>query len=120
LSIGLSLPRIDGPAKARGEFEFASDLWAPDMLWGATVRSPHAHARVGAIDASGALAMPGVRAVLTARDVPGKATFGLEFSDQPVLASDLVRHEGEAVAIVAADTAELARAAASCPTWRRR
>jgi xanthine dehydrogenase D subunit len=113
MSIGRSLPRIDGPSKAAGAFEYASDLWAPDMLWGATVHSPHAHARIEVIDTSAALAMPGVHTVLTEKDVPGKPTFGLEFSDQPVLASGVVRYEGEPVAIVAAETAELARQAAA-------
>jgi len=113
MSIGRSLPKVDGPSKAMGTFEYASDLWAPDMLWGATVRSPLAHARISSIDAGAALATPGVHAVLTHEDVPGKPTFGLEFSDQPVLASGVVRYEGEPVAIVAAETAELAREAAA-------
>src|SRR5207237_8210215 len=63
------------------------------------------------IDGCAAAAAPGVFAVLTAADVPGKKTFGLDVQDQPVLASDVVRYAGEAVAIVAAEDAELARAA---------
>ena len=113
MTIGTSLPRVDGPAKAGGSFDYASDLWAPDMLWGATVRSPHAHARIQSIDLGPALAMAGVRAALTERDVPGKLTYGLEFSDQPVLASGIVRYEGEPVAVVAADDPEVARLAAA-------
>jgi CO/xanthine dehydrogenase Mo-binding subunit len=53
------------------------------MLWGHTLRSPHAHARVLSIDLSDALTLPGVRAVLTHDDVPGQKTYGLEFADQP-------------------------------------
>ena len=56
--------------------------------------------------------MPGVHAVLTHEDVPGRKTYGLEFADQPVLASDRVRYHGEAVAIVAAEHPEQARRAA--------
>jgi len=83
------------------------------MLWGHTVRSPHAHARVVAIDTTAARTMPGVHAVLTHEDVPGAKTYGLEFADQPVLAIDRVRYFGEAVAIVAAEEPEQARRAAA-------
>ena len=111
--VGESVPRVDGIPKAVGAFEYASDLWADGMLHGATTRSPHASALIVSIDAGPALALPGVRAVMTAADVPGKATFGLEFADEPVLASDRVRYAGEPVAIVAADDPELARRAAA-------
>ena len=82
------------------------------MLWGHTLRSPHAHARIGSIDISAALTLPGVHAVLTHADVPGQKTYGLEFADQPVLAIDRVRYFGEPVAIVAAEHPEQARRAA--------
>jgi CO/xanthine dehydrogenase Mo-binding subunit len=108
-----SIVRSDAVPKVEGEFAFSSDLEAPDMLWGHTVRSPHAHARVGAIDVSAALAMPGVHAVLTHADVPGAKTYGLEFRDQPVLAMDRVRYHGEPVALVAAESPEEARRAAA-------
>jgi xanthine dehydrogenase D subunit len=110
--LGDSPDRPDGVQKVRGEFAFASDLWMDAMLWGKTLRSPHVAARVRAIDTSRAVAMPGVRAVLTAADVPGRPTFGLEVPDQPVFASDIVRYHGEPVAAVAADHPELARRAA--------
>ena len=83
------------------------------MLWGRTVRSPHAHARILEIDVSEALALPGVHAVLTQDDVPGRKTYGLEFADQPVLASERVRYYGEPVAVVAAEEPEQARRAAA-------
>lgn len=109
--IGQSTLRPDGIPKLKGEFSYAQDLTAADMLWGATLRSPHPHARVVSIDISGALAIDGVHAVLTADDVPGRATFGLEHPDQPVLASSVVNYWGEPVAIVAAEDDDTARRA---------
>src|SRR5437870_946155 len=82
------------------------------MLWGHTVRSPHAHARIVAIDISEAVGMPGMQAVLTHEDVPGEKRYGLEFQDQPVLAYERVRYFGEPVALVAAEHPEQARRAA--------
>jgi CO/xanthine dehydrogenase Mo-binding subunit len=109
--VGESVRRVDGVPKVKGEFEYASDLHRDGMLWGATLRSPHPYARILSIDTSATATAPGVRAVLTHADVPGKKTFGLDVQDQPVLAIDLVRYAGEAVAIVAAEDPELARAA---------
>jgi CO/xanthine dehydrogenase Mo-binding subunit len=105
--------RTDAVPKVTGEFAYSSDLNAAGMLWGQTVRSPHAHARILEIDTSAALGMEGVHAVLTHEDVPGQKTYGLEFPDQPVLASDRVRYFGEPVAIVAAEEPEQARRAAA-------
>nr|MDP9490880.1 molybdopterin-dependent oxidoreductase [Actinomycetota bacterium] len=82
------------------------------MLWGHTLRSPHAHARIVSIDISKAVGMAGVHAVLTHEDVPGDKRYGLEFTDQPVLAFDRVRYFGEPVALVAAEPPEQARRAA--------
>ena len=111
--VGESVARVDGIPKAVGAFTYASDLRADGMLHGATIRSPHASARIVSIDTGPALALPGVHAVLTAADVPGKPTFGLEFADEPALALDRVRYAGEPVAVVAADDPELARRAAA-------
>ncbi|MGH3078859.1 MAG: molybdopterin cofactor-binding domain-containing protein [Gaiellaceae bacterium] len=105
--------RHDAVPKVTGTFAYSSDLEVAGMLWGHTVRSPHAHARVLGIDPSDALRLPGVHAVLTQEDVPGKKTYGLEFADQPVLAFDRVRYFGEAVAVVAAEEPEQARRAAA-------
>ena len=110
--IGESVRRTDGTPKVKGEFAYASDLHAADMLWGHTLRSPHAHARIVEIDVSQAIGMPGVHAVLTHEDVPGRKTYGLEFPDQPVLAINRVRYFGEPVAVVAAEHPEQARRAA--------
>ncbi|MBK1786798.1 xanthine dehydrogenase subunit D [Prauserella cavernicola] len=109
--IGTSPVRPDGTMKVRGEFAYSSDLWHEDMLWGATLRSPHPYAHITGIDISAALALPGVYAVLTHTDVPGVNRYGLEHPDQPVLAEDVVRYQGEPVAIVAADHPETARRA---------
>jgi CO/xanthine dehydrogenase Mo-binding subunit len=110
--IGASPLRQDGVPKVKGEFAYSSDLWADGMLWGTTLRSPHPYARLRSLDPSRALALPGVRAVLSHEDVPGRKTYGLEVPDQPVLAMDVVRYQGEPVAIVAADHPETARRAA--------
>ena len=111
--IGTSPVRPDGVAKVQGAFAYAQDLERPDMLWGATVRSPHPHARIVRIDVTPALAIGGVHAVLTADDVPGRGVFGLEHPDQPVLADEQVAFWGEPVAVVAADAAATARRAAA-------
>ncbi len=100
--VGDDAVRPDGVPKVRGEFAFSSDLWERGMLWGRTLRSPHAAARIRSIDIGPALAIPGVHAVLTADDVPGEPNYGLEHADQPVFASDEVRYVGEAIAAVAA------------------
>jgi xanthine dehydrogenase D subunit len=110
--VGESVRRPDGIPKVKGDFAYASDLWADRMLWGATLRSPHPRARIRSIEIAAALGMPGVHAVLTHEDVPGRKTYGLEIPDQPVLAWEDVRYQGEPVALVAADHPETARAAA--------
>ncbi|TCP56939.1 xanthine dehydrogenase molybdenum binding subunit apoprotein [Tamaricihabitans halophyticus] len=109
--VGDSPQRPDGIGKVTGEFAYASDLWHDDMLWGATLRSPHPYARIRSIDISAALAHPGVYAVLTHEDVPGAKYYGLDHVDQPVLAIDTVRYQGEPVALVAAEHPEIARRA---------
>ncbi|GII75933.1 carbon-monoxide dehydrogenase large subunit [Sphaerisporangium rufum] len=113
LGVGASLPRPDGTLKVTGEFAYSSDLYLDGMLWGATLRSPHPSAWIRSIDVGPALALPGVRAVLTHQDVPGERFYGLEHRDQPVLAIDQVRYQGEPVAVVAADHPETARRAAA-------
>jgi CO/xanthine dehydrogenase Mo-binding subunit/aerobic-type carbon monoxide dehydrogenase small subunit (CoxS/CutS family) len=111
-AVGESARRVDGIPKVTGAYAYGSDLRADRMLRGVTLRSPYPSARIRSIDVTEAAAVPGVHAVLTADDVPGKPTFGLEYCDQPVLASDVVRYEGEPVAVVAAETLEQARRAA--------
>jgi CO/xanthine dehydrogenase Mo-binding subunit len=111
--VGESVRRVDAIPKVTGEFAYASDLFAAGMLFGHTVRSPHAAARVKRIDTSAARGMPGVHAVLTHKEVPGEKRYGLEFADQPVLAMEDVRYFGEPVAVVAAEHPEQARRAAA-------
>jgi CO/xanthine dehydrogenase Mo-binding subunit len=112
--VGGSPRRPDGVPKVTGQFAYGSDLWMDDMIWGVTLRSPHAHARISSIGIGigAALATAGVYAVLTHEDVPGDNRHGLGRTDQPVLARRLVRYQGEPVALVAADHPEIARQAA--------
>lgn len=109
--IGTNVRRPDGVPKVVGNFAYASDLVADGMLWGATLRSPHPRARLTALDIAPALAMAGVRAVITQEDVPGLPTFGQDHQDQPVLCDGEARYWGEPVAVVAADDPESARRA---------
>ncbi|MEU7376955.1 xanthine dehydrogenase subunit D [Streptomyces albidoflavus] len=112
--IGESTLRPDGTLKVTGEFAYASDMWHEDMLWGHTLRSPHAHARIVSLDTGEALAQAGVYAVLTYDDLPAEVKhYGLEIQDTPALADGRVRHHGEPVALVAADHPETARRAAA-------
>jgi xanthine dehydrogenase D subunit len=94
-----------------GSFVYSSDEYHEGALWGVTLRSPHPRARIIAIDTTTAEAIDGVAAVLTHIDVPGSKTYGMILSDQPVLAFDEVRYQGEPVAVVAASHPEIARRA---------
>ncbi len=109
--VGGSPLRPDGRLKVTGEFAYSSDLWTEGMLYGATLRSPHARARIRSVDTSAAAAVAGVHAILTSADIPGKKTYGLIVDDCPVLALGEVRFHGEPVAIVAADDLDTARRA---------
>ncbi|MBM7171847.1 hypothetical protein JQK87_26290 [Streptomyces sp. G44] len=109
--VGESVRRPDGRPKVRGDFAYASDLRWYGMVWGATLRSPHPSARILRPDTRRARRLPGVVAVLTHEDVPGRRLYGMKVADQPVLAADRVRHQGEPVALVAAEHPETARRA---------
>ena len=111
--VGGRQPRIDGLDKVSGAAEFVDDLeFGPDLLHAAVVESPHAHARIVAIDTSAAEAVPGVVAVVTGADFP--FTFGLYMKDRYVFAQERVRFVGEQVAaVVARDPRTAARAAAA-------
>jgi xanthine dehydrogenase D subunit len=110
--VGVTTTRADAIPKVKGEFEYSSDMHVDGMLWGATLRSPHPRADIWSIDIGRALAVPGVHAVLTHDDVPGRKVYGMEIADQPVLAAHHVRYQGEPIAVVAADHPETARRAA--------
>ncbi|TMD56088.1 MAG: xanthine dehydrogenase subunit D, partial [Chloroflexi bacterium] len=109
--VGESVERPDGVPKVKGEFQYGSDLRREGMLFGATLRSPHPHARILSIDVAAAKKMSGVKSVITSAELPTRDLFGLMKLDQPVLATGRVRYVGEPVAIVAAETAEEARLA---------
>ncbi|SAK46146.1 aldehyde oxidase [Caballeronia hypogeia] len=111
--IGARTRRLDAPAKVSGAIKYAADMWMPNMLHMQVLRSPHPYARIERIDASRAEALPGVEAVLTCDDVPGIDNFGVFIEDQPVMARGVVRHTGEAIAAVVAETPEIAHAALS-------
>ena len=104
--------RVDGREKVSGHVAFAADFHHEGMLWAAFVRSTHAHARIRSIDASAARATTGVHAVLTAAEI-GERRFGQVLADWTVLAHEKVRFVGDPVAAVAAETRELAEAAAA-------
>jgi len=98
-------------AKACGQMMYTSDLSLPGMLIGKALRSPHPHCRINHIDILTALTIPGVHAVLTARDIPGGNIFGKAVEDQPFLVDERARTVMDSLAIVAAETEEAAQAA---------
>ncbi|HEV2457514.1 MAG TPA: xanthine dehydrogenase family protein molybdopterin-binding subunit, partial [Ktedonobacterales bacterium] len=105
--IGASLARPDALGKVTGDAKYPADLVKPGMLHLRVVFAHHVHARIHSLDARAALAYPGVVAVLTAADVPYNA-FGLIDADQPVLAGEVVRFEGDKVALVVAESKDAA------------
>jgi CO/xanthine dehydrogenase Mo-binding subunit len=104
--------RIDGREKVSGQAMYAADFELPGMLHAAFATSPFAHARIVAIDVERAKAMPGVHAVLTGRDI-GEHRFGRRFFDRPALCVERALFIGDSVAAVAAETREIAEAAAA-------
>ncbi|WP_144451323.1 xanthine dehydrogenase subunit D [Halalkalibacter nanhaiisediminis] len=103
--------RPDGKEKVTGRLRYLTDMKGANMLYGRVLRSSYPHARIHSIDISVALRHPGVKAVLTHRDIPGLNGFGISQPDQPVFCDELVRFEGDAVAAVAAETKEAAEEA---------
>jgi CO/xanthine dehydrogenase Mo-binding subunit len=108
--IGKSVTRVDLTSKLTGHATYGYDFSVPHMLHGKVKRSPHPHAKILKIDTTAASSLPGVRAVITANDVPN-SLYGVMLKDTPMLARDRVRYVGEAVAAVAADTVEIAEEA---------
>jgi carbon-monoxide dehydrogenase large subunit len=114
--IGSPIERIEDPRFLRGRGQFVGDLKREGMLHAAILRSPVAHGLVTAIDASAALAMRGIRSVITAKDIGAVPCIplrllplpGTERFLQPVIAADRVRYAGEPVAVVLADSPALA------------
>lgn len=110
--IGVSHPRPSAMIKACGTAQFTADIIVPGALELAGVRSPHPHALITGIDTSAAERMPGVVAVITAKDVKGTNRLKYVTADRPIFCEDKVRYIGDAVAAVAAVTREQAMAAA--------
>ena len=108
--IGRSVPRVESVEKVTGRAVYAVDVSFPNMLWGKVLRSPIAYGRIERIDVTKALALPGVKAVVTGLDVVG-VKIGRQIYDMPVLADGVVRFAGEKVAAVAADSEEIAERA---------
>ncbi len=106
------MPLIDGPTKARGGAEYTGDLSLPRLLWGKILRSPHPHARLVHVDASRARRLPGVKAVITGKDIP-RVIYGIvpKAADEYALAVDKVLYVGDEVAAVAAIDEERAEEA---------
>ena len=118
--IGTRPIRHDGTDKVTGRALYGADIRLPGMLYGAVLRSPHAHARILAIDTSRAAALPGVKAVITAADLPaledkiedlGEGVVNLRYQSANVLARDKVLYYGHAVAAVAATSLHIAEEA---------
>ena len=109
--LGTSIPRLEGPEKITGRALFTDDMKLPGMLYGAVLRSPHAHARILAYDIAVAAAVPGVHGVITGEDFTTHR-FGSFVRDEHPLAQGRVRYIGEPVAAVAADDLHTAQAAA--------
>src|SRR4026209_1308179 len=108
--VGVSIPRPDGPEKVTGRVQYVADIPAKGLLHAKLLRGPHAHAKIVSIDVSAAKALPGVRAVLTAKDIPHLKKKAPTRA-HAVLAIDLVVFMGQPVAAVAADELSIAEGA---------
>jgi CO/xanthine dehydrogenase Mo-binding subunit len=108
--VGHGPARQEGVGKLTGAAVFVSDMTLPGMLHAQVKKSPHARAKIRHIDVSRAASLPGVRAILTGEDLDYR--IGLYVVDKDILAKGVVRHYGEAVAAVAADTLAIAKEAA--------
>jgi len=109
--VGKSVPKVDALDKVLGRAVYSEDLTFPDLLHGKVLRAGIPHAVIEEIDTRAAQSLPGVACVLTARDIPGLNRFGIAFQDQEALVTDRVRYIGDPVALVAAETEEIAREA---------
>lgn len=105
--LGKPIPRVEGPDKVSGRAVYSADVTPANALWAKNVRSPVPHARIVSIHTARALAVPGVRAVLTAAGFPNKR-IGRRLKDYPVLCDDQVRFVGDKVAVVAAEDPDAA------------
>jgi CO/xanthine dehydrogenase Mo-binding subunit len=106
-AVGARLPRYDGVGHVTGRTTYVDDVRMPGTLWAKALRSPHPHAGIVRLDTSKAEQHPGVHAVITCADVPQNVYGHLEAlgvpADEPLLAEDDVRYEGQPIAVVAAE-----------------
>lgn len=113
--VGARLPRYDGVGHVTGRTTFVDDVRIPGMLHASALRSPHHHAQITKFDTGPAEAIPGVHAVVTHADAPllvyGHLSGAGIDGDEPLLAKDFVRYKGQPMALVVADTVDIARAA---------
>ena len=109
-NIGRAINRVDGPDKVTGRSHFSADRILPNTLWGKCLRSPLAHAKIAHFDIAKAKALPGVRAILTAEDIPAML-IGRRIRDMPMLARERVRFVGERIAVVVSQDRECAEEA---------
>ena len=106
--IGTPVERVDGPEMLSGQALYGPDMKLPGMLWGKILRSPIPHGKILRVDVEKAKKCPGVKAVISAKDVPARR-YGYAIEDEHIFAIDKVRYVGQPVAAVAAvdeDTAE--------------
>ena len=113
MQVGKSVKRVDARDKVTGAEKFIADISFPKMLYGAVVRSAKPHAKILRVNTSVAEKIPGVAAVLTAKDIPGENVIPVVFNDQPFLANGIVRYVGEPIALVAAEDLSIAKKAAA-------
>jgi len=105
--VGRSIYRTDAPSKVTGGAVYANDLNFNNLIYGKVLRNPLTRAKINRIDTSGTDSMSGIT-VLTARDIPGRNAIGPMIVDQPILADNLVNFHGEALALVGADSEQMA------------
>ena len=110
-AVGKAQPNPNALAKIKGSARFTDDYRFPGMLYARTKRAGVPHARILSIDTTAARRLEGVHAVLTHEDIPGRNAHGVVSVDWPVLCDRKVRYVGDAVAIVAAESEEIAAAA---------
>ncbi|MDM0047866.1 xanthine dehydrogenase family protein molybdopterin-binding subunit [Variovorax sp. J22R115] len=109
--VGQGIPQLEANEKLTGSAQYIADMVRPGMLHGAILQSHLPHARIRGYDLSEALALPGVRAIVTGDDLPDAHRMGAFIKDEPAFAKGKVRYVGEIVAAVAADTEAIARQA---------
>lgn len=109
--VGTNVQRVDGLEKVTGQAKYTADYAVENALVVRPVWSAYPHAVISAIDKAAALQVPGVVRVITSEDVPGENQCGYYIDDQPFLATGKVRHVGDIVALVVAETVEAAYAA---------